>query len=449
MNDTICAVITGSGGAVAVIRVSGPEAWQCALKLTKSSNGPEVNRVYHQKLFDGDFLLDKALVTYFKAPKSFTGGDTVEFACHASNYIKGRLLQILSDMGVRPAKNGEFSMRAFINGKMDLVEANGLCDLIASDNAASHGAAMNSMEGKLSAEFKRIKNSLSELLAQIEVRIDDVDEEMQPLDPGYTKKILNDVKLRAGDLASTFSTGKFVKEGIKVAILGVPNAGKSSLLNAIVGFDRAIVSEHSGTTRDTVEEIADFKGHKIILTDTAGIKEGALDVAEREGMRRSLNAADKSDIIIFTADTSKKHLQADHELWNSLKIKGKKIILACNKKDINFTPPEFLYEADKVVNVSSKTGEGVEELKNSVISLLDAGDIKADSNLITSAVHYDMLVKTEKELEEALKALKKDLGLEFLAEHVRRALLHLKEIIGEVYADDILGIIFSKFCVGK
>ncbi|MCL2887833.1 MAG: tRNA uridine-5-carboxymethylaminomethyl(34) synthesis GTPase MnmE [Elusimicrobia bacterium] len=449
MNDTICAVITGScSGAVSVLRLSGPDAWSAVIELSKRQDfSPEPRQVYYLDIFDGGDLLDKSLVTFFKAPHSFTGEDVVEISCHGSPYIKGRLLEILAGKNVRPAKNGEFSMRAFLNGKMDLTQAQGLCDLIAADNAAAHGAAMNSMEGHLSEKFQLIKDILSELLAQIEARLDDVDDEMDAMDTDYSLEALGRAATEIKNLTDTFRTGKYIKDGVKVSIVGAPNAGKSSLLNALLGFGRAIVSEDAGTTRDTIEDAFDYKGRKIILTDTAGIRSHALNAAEREGVERSQAAARAADIIIFTQDISVP--AQDAELWNEIKKLGKKVILAENKSDINYSPSGFESQADAVVKISAKTGEGVPELKEQIINLANLDTVDARSNIITSAVHYDMLTKAFDEIEKAKESVALDAGLELTAEHIRRALRNLREIIGEVYADDILGIIFSKFCVGK
>ncbi|GHT39535.1 tRNA modification GTPase MnmE [Bacteroidia bacterium] len=451
MNDTICAVITGAGsGAVAILRLSGPDAWSSVIKLSKRQNfEPEPRRVYYLDIFDGKNLLDKTLVTFFKAPHSFTGEDIVEIACHGSSYIKGRLLEVFADNNARPAKNGEFSMRAFLNGKMDLAQAQGLCDLIAADNAASHGAAMNGMEGRLSEKFQLIKDILLELLAQIEACLDDVDDEMDALDPEYSSETLNRAAAEVKNLTDTFRTGKLIKDGVKVSIVGAPNAGKSSMLNALLGFGRAIVSHEPGTTRDTIEDAFDYKGHKIILTDTAGIRAHSLNAAEREGIERSRAAARAADIIIFTQDASLAAQPADAEFFAEIKKYGKKIILAENKSDINYLPSGFEREADAAVKISAKTGAGADELKQEIIKLTNLDATDARSNIITSAVHYDMLSKSLAEIEKAKESAAFDAGLELTAEHIRRALRCIREIIGEVYADDILGIIFSKFCVGK
>ncbi|WP_424243909.1 tRNA modification GTPase [Elusimicrobium posterum] len=451
MSDTICAVSTAQGaGAVAIIRISGPDAWKAAKVLSKKDFEPAPSRVYLTKIYDGEAVLDKVLLTFFKAPASFTGEDIAEIACHGSSYIKGRIIELLISIGVRPAKGGEFSMRAFTNGKMDLLEAQGLCDLIVADNKKAHGAAMNSMEGKVSERFKNIKNLLSDLLAQIEVRLDDVDEEMDAINVEDARSVLQSVRADASALAETFRTGRLVKEGIKVSIVGMPNVGKSSLLNSLLGFDRAIVSDISGTTRDTVEDSFEHNGHKIILTDTAGIRSHTLDAAEKQGMARSMASANRADVILFTVDSTHVENTEEQNLWHEVNKLNKKIILVLNKIDSGTILKETEFEGySAVIKVSAKTGEGIDALKQAVINILDVADVESSAAIITSAIQYDALVKTVGELDLAEKTLVDNTGLEFCAEHIRRVLFNLKEIIGEVYADDILGIIFSKFCVGK
>ncbi|MBO7238013.1 MAG: tRNA uridine-5-carboxymethylaminomethyl(34) synthesis GTPase MnmE, partial [Elusimicrobiaceae bacterium] len=282
MQTTICAPATGPGqSAVSLVRLSGPDALGILCKLTGGKKEFPPREQVFCRIYDGEQILDEALVTYFAAPRSFTGEDVVEFALHGSAYIRGRLLELLCANGAQAAKRGEFSQRAFLNGKMDLVQAQGLCDLIAAGNKAAHDLAVSSLDGRLSEKLQQTKIALTELLAQIEARLDDVDEEMPPLDVAQTTQILQGQISHLARLADTFSVGRLIKEGLKVAIVGAPNCGKSSLLNALVGFDRAIVSAQSGTTRDTVEETLDLDGQKIILTDTAGIRDHALDPAEQ------------------------------------------------------------------------------------------------------------------------------------------------------------------------
>ena len=449
MQHTICALATGAGGAVALVRLSGPESLRILQELSRRTHAPEPRKQILCTLYDGPEVLDKALVTYFQAPHSFTGEDVVEFAVHASPYIKGRLLELLCTHGAVMAKRGEFSQRAFLNGKMDLVEAQGLCDLIASGNKASHKLAMDSLDGKLSARLEDIKKRLSELLAQIEVRLDDVDEEMTPLSDEFVSGEINAVLGHIKALADTFSVGKYIKDGLRTAIVGAPNSGKSSLLNALVGFDRAIVSDQSGTTRDTVEETLEINGQKIILTDTAGIREHALDPAEKEGMRRSRRAMEGADLILFVLDASRPLTPEEQDLWQAIRRQQKRTIIVWNKTDLNTAHPT-LEEQDKYTQaaVSCKTGEGLKNLKKLITADVTEAQT-ADGLMISNLRHYEALLRAQTELESALIRLQAQAGGEIYAEHLRGALRYLQDLIGEVTPDDVLGIIFSKFCMGK
>lgn len=448
MQTTICALATGMGGAVALVRTSGPDVL-CILNTVTRHQNWEPRKQIFCTIYDGETVLDKALVTYFPNPHSFTGEDVAEFAVHASPYIKGRLLEVLCAAGAVPAKRGEFSQRAFLNGKMDLIEAQGLCDLIASGNKASHRLAMAGLDGKLSARFAQMRVKLSELLAQIEVRLDDVDEEMAPLSDEFVQNEINSVLAHIKSLADTFSVGRLIKDGLRVAIVGAPNGGKSSLLNALVGFDRAIVADACGTTRDTVEETLEINGQKIILTDTAGIREHALDPAEREGMRRSTRAMQSADLIVLVLDASRALTDEERMLWKDVQSLGKRTLIVQNKTDLPHGPC-LLENAEKaeVLPVSCKTGEGLDALKKALTQ--DTSEAQtADGLMISNLRHYESLLRAQTELESALLRLAAHAGGEIYAEHLRGALLHLKDLIGEVTPDDVLGVIFSKFCMGK
>lgn len=452
MQSTIAAPATAPGqSAVALVRLSGPRSLSILRQITGGKKDFPPRAQVFCRLFDGEKVLDEALVTYFPAPRSFTGEDVAEFAVHGSPYIKGRLLELLCAAGAEPAKRGEFSYRAFLNGKMDLLEAQGLCDLISAGNKAAHDLALSSLDGRLSDKLNAVKTALTELLAQIEVRLDDVDEEMPPLDQAQTASVLQAQAAALSRLADTFSVGRFIKEGIKTAIVGAPNCGKSSLLNALVGFDRAIVADQSGTTRDTVEETLDLDGQKIILTDTAGIRDHALDPAEREGMKRSLRAMEKADLVLFVADLTRELTPQEEALWDDVQKQNKPVILALNKTD---EAPQgrcaLEGKAQCSVYVSCKNGEGLEELKKQILSFVSSPAARAeDGVMISNLRQYQAVLNAQTELESAAARLAQNAGLELLAEHARGALKALKDLTGEVTPDDVLGIIFSKFCMGK
>jgi len=447
--STICALSTGAGGAVAIVRLSGPLALDLLARITRTSQTFMPRRQTFCTLYDGEGVLDKALVTYFQAPHSFTGEDVVEFAVHASPYIKGRLLELLCDAGAVPARRGEFSQRAFFNGKMDLLEAQGLCDLISAGNKAAHHLAMHSLEGQLTEQVENLKQNLTALLAQIEVRLDDVDEEMTPLSADFITTELRNAIEAVRKLTDSFSVGKLIKEGLKVAIVGVPNSGKSSLLNALVGFSRAIVADACGTTRDTVEESLDINGQKIILTDTAGIREHALDPAEQEGMRRSKCAMEAADVILMVSDISQAASAEEEKLWQDVQAQHKRTIIVQNKSDKQVRKTGLENSAhNPVIAVSCKTGDGLDALKKELTCEME--HVSNEGGIVISNLrHYEALLRAQTELESALLQLQQEAGGEIYAEHIRVALRHLKDLVGEVTPDDVLDIIFSKFCMGK
>ncbi len=440
MQDTIAAFATSNiGGAVAILRISGSKTFQILTQLTHKSNFTP-RQITLVTVYDGNDILDKALVTVFKAPKSYTGEDLIELSLHAGPYIKSRILELCLTLGARLAGPGEFSQRAFLNGKMDLVEAQGVLDIISAKNKAAHKAAVNSLEGHLSGRFKQIRQNLTDILAQVEVRIDDTDGEMQPLPQEETKNTLLKVAKEAKNLADTFSSGRLVKEGIKVALCGLTNAGKSSLLNKLLGYNRAIVSNKAGTTRDTVEAPLSLLGFDLVLVDTAGIRQTTSDDIEIEGINRSRQAIEQADITIFVRDLTLQDKTEENKLFDEVKQNAKNLITVFNKAD------KTDYRVKDSIIISAKTGQGLENLEKEIIKTLNLGDISGQEVLITSAAHYKALLAAALELESAAEKLT---DLELCAEHLRTALKELKELIGEVSSEDVLDAIFSKFCVGK
>jgi len=437
IHDTIAAFATSNGGAIAVLRLSGKLAYQIVTKLSNKEFTPR--QVTFATIYDGKNVLDKVLITYFQSPKSYTGEDLVEISLHAGPYIKSRILELCLALGARTAKAGEFSQRAFLNGKMDLVEAQGVLDIISAKNKAAHKAALNSLEGRMSGRFKQIRQGLTDLLAQIEVRIDDTDGEMQDLPQETTKNTLLKIAQETQNLADTFSSGRYVKEGIKVAICGLTNAGKSSLLNKLLGYNRAIVSNQAGTTRDTVEAPLSLLGFDLVLIDTAGIRQEVTDDAEREGITRSRQAIEQADITIFVRDLTLKDKAEEDIFFAEVKRNAKNLITVFNKTDLASKKAEG-------IQISAKTGQGLKELEQEIIKTLNLANIDGQDLIITSAEHYKALLAAALELEKASEHLA---DLELCAEHLRSALKYLKELIGEVTTEDILDTIFSKFCVGK
>lgn len=440
--DTIAAFATASSsGAVALLRISGPESLAVLKTLTNRQNfKPRYTHLV--KIYDGENIIDTAVAVFYEGPKSYTGENCAEITVHAGEYIKARLLELVFAAGVRQAQAGEFTMRAYLNGKMDLMQAQGVADIIAAKNKSAHKAALNILDGRLSEKFKTIRAALRELLAKVEVRIDDTDDEMPPLEPKETFAALDKVINLTETLASTFSAGRLVKDGIKTAIVGVPNSGKSSLLNALLGFDRAIVSPVSGTTRDTVEANLTIGDFSLVLTDTAGIHLNHTDFAEAQGIERSRKAMETADIIIFLAD-SEAEQSAQEAILKEARSTGKKVLKVLNKSDLKGRREKA---GGYDVVISCKTGEGIEELKNKIIQAIGLSALQEDDILITSAAHYKALKQAGGELSAAKGHLS---DLELMAEHIRRAILSLKRLIGEITPDDILGEIFSKFCVGK
>jgi len=442
------------GTALTVVRLSGTEAFRIAAEFLKPSSifkEPKPKFAYLLKAEENGRLLDKTVVVLYRAPASYTGEDMVEISCHGSPYIVAKLLSLAITGGAREARPGEFTLRAFMNGKLDLAQAEAVNDLIISESEASHRAAITQVEGAVSGRVRQLRGALVTMLSELEVRLDDSYSEFQELDIGAFTKRAAAAAGKIKTLADSFKEGRHLKHGIRVTIAGAPNSGKSSLLNRLLGDPRAIVSPKAGTTRDTIEAKLTLSGFTVIFTDTAGINLRTRDPIEREGMRRSLKAVKTADIIIWVRDLSKKPSPADRKIGETIRRwapPGNDLIKVFNKSDLS--PARTREERAEGTAVSCKTGSGIEFLKRLLVREERKAFSAGSSSVITSARHYSALLGAHKELLqiELLKA-RPVFPFELAAEHLRGALAALADILGETTSEEILNNIFNNFCVGK
>lgn len=442
MNETICALATAPGvGAIAVIRVSGPDTFEKVSAIFKGKNLKDVpgNTVVFGTIRDGEKVVDEVLISVFKGPKSFTKEDTVEISTHGSDYIIRYVLKLLVKQGCRMAMPGEFTQRAFLNGQFDLVQAEAVADLIAADSEAAHKLAMNQLRGGFSKKLAELREKLIHFASLVELELDFGEEDVEFADREDLRQLILKLEAQIKPLIDSFENGNAIKEGIPVAIIGPPNAGKSTLLNALLNEEKAIVTAIAGTTRDVIEDVLFLGGVKFRIIDTAGIRETE-DVVESMGIERSLKAMEKADILLLLFDNEQDR-KIMETLVNELPDDKKKVWVQ-TKIDLEGTSRL----ADSW-GISAKTGEGLDELKAHLIDLARAVS-QADSTL-TNVRHFEQLTKTYLALEDVLEGLSMQVTGDFLAQDIRMALHHLGEITGTITTDDLLANIFSKFCIGK
>lgn len=453
--DTICAVSTAHGiGGIAVIRVSGDNAKDLCLRLLKNRAGERVkltpNTATFCHFFDGNQLVDEVVATYFASPHSYTGDDTVEISCHGSLYVQQRVLQTLVANGARLAEAGEFTMRAFVNGKFDLSQAEAVADLIDSKSEAAHRLAINQLRGGFSKKMSELRHQLVELSALLELELDFSDEDVEFADRGNLKSLVQTIENEVSTLANSFHTGNAIKNGVPVAIVGKPNVGKSTLLNALLGDERAIVSDIPGTTRDTVEDTAVFDGIEFRFIDTAGIRSSD-DKIERFGIERSISAARKALVVLYVADasqTSRKTLSDElDELRQMVDFEGKHLIVVLNKMDL--APAGISFAADcPTIMISAKNDKDIILIVNEITRLFEAG-LRADETMVTNLRHYEAMCMILESLRPVREGLENGTVSDLLMVDIRRALYYIGLVTGEVSTDEVLGTIFSRFCVGK
>ena len=467
-NETICAPATSSGtGAVSIVRVSGPDSLSVADKVVRLRKGSVSQApgysVHYGTVYDGGEALDDVLVLVFRAPLSYTGEDSVEISCHASSYIVQRIMFLLIEAGARAAEPGEFTKRAFVNGKMDLAQSEAVADLIASGSRAAHRIALNQLRGGYSEELQKMRSKLLEITSLMELELDFSEEDVQFADRSELKSLTEEACALISSLASTFRLGNAIKNGVPVAIVGAVNSGKSTLLNALVGEDRAIVSDIAGTTRDTVEETVTLGSTLFRFIDTAGIRD-ASETIEKLGIERTFKKISQADIVLAVLDLSlpSEQIKADaNEILARTDLSSQKLIIVGNKADIQGVNKNVndiynlvLSIENKGVNpafaeISALTGFGLPELKELLEKTQSNRIDSSASVLVSNARHYQELKAAENDLREVRLALDTSLSTELVAQDLRSALAHLGAITGEFTTDEILGQIFSHFCIGK
>jgi tRNA modification GTPase len=453
--DTIVALATPSGaGAIAIIRLSGKEAITIAAEVFNSISGKELlkqksHTVHLGNIVDGSRIIDQVLATIFKNPNSYTGENVVEFSCHGSSYIQQEIIQLLLRKGCRMATAGEFTLQAFLNGKMDLSQAEAVADLIASDSKASHQLAIQQMRGGFSTEIEELRIQLLNFASLIELELDFSEEDVEFANREEFQKLIKKITSLLKKLIDSFATGNVLKNGIPVAIVGRPNSGKSTLLNSLLNEERAIVSNIAGTTRDTIEDEITIGGIRFRFIDTAGLRE-TTDEIEKIGVERALEKLEKSSIYIYLFDSTEMSVMEVKKELDSFTTNSKQLIVA-NKIDkaskeelsaINNSDLPFL-------TISAKSKDSLDVLSNSLLNIAGIEALDSNQLMVTNSRHYDVLIKSLEEISKVQEGIDKHLTGDLLAIDLRQALYFLGEITGKVSNDDLLGNIFANFCIGK
>ena len=457
--DTICAVSTPHGmGGIAVIRVSGDDAldivqqrWQGKPIAEMASHTAHLGHILDSQ---GE-ILDEAVLTLFRTPNSFTGEDVVEISCHGSMWIQQQIVGTLIDAGCRAATGGEFTQRAFANGKMDLSQAEAIADVIASQSRASHHVAMNQMRGAFSRQLSTLRSQLLQFVSLIELELDFSEEDVTFADRERLTTLATDIKTVIDSLAQSYQAGNAIKNGLPVAIVGPTNAGKSTLLNTLLGDDRALVSDIKGTTRDVIEDTVVMGGTLLRFIDTAGIRESQ-DVIESMGIERSFKKMDEARIVLWVIDaTAPAEEVEDFYIKIQQHCRDKAVIAVINKVDtaIAFAVEKMLKKLNhgiKTIKISAREGSGIEMLKQEIITTAALPQV-TDENavIVTNARHYHALVRASEALDRTLQGLSTGLSGDLLSQDIRECMHYLGEITGEISTHEILGEIFAHFCVGK
>ncbi len=464
-NDPIIALATPSGaGAIAVVRISGLHAIRLVASFFVSIHGKDLGKQKSHTLHlghikDGVRILDEVLVSIFKGPHSYTSEDVVEISCHGSPYIQQQIIQLFLRNGCRTANPGEFTLRAFLNGKLDLSQAEAVADLIASDNDASHQIAMQQMRGGFSSDIKKLRDELLNFASLIELELDFAEEDVEFADRKDFYSLLEKITYTLKKLIDSFAVGNVIKNGIPVAIVGEPNVGKSTLLNALLNEERAIVSEIAGTTRDAIEDEISIGGIGFRFIDTAGIRE-TTDVVETIGIKKTFEKIAQAQLVLFLADSSQlavgslENFKIEIEKTKN-KFPKKPLVVVINKVDLLSVGELDSIKSQletlnlKLETISARQNIGIEELKNTLLSFVNTGALRNNETIITNSRHYNSLLKALEAIYKVREGLDSGLSGDLLAMDIREALYYFGEITGEVTNDELLGNIFANFCIGK
>lgn len=459
-NDTICAIATANGtGALGIIRLSGEKAVEITNRVFEGKNLEDAksHTVHYGFIKNGEEMVDEVMVSVFLSPKTFTTENSIEITYHGSPYIGKKILEVLLKNGARMAKAGEFTMRAFMNGRIDLSQAESIADLIASENEASRKVALNQLKGGITNEISVLRTDLLNFVSLIELELDFAEEDVEFADRSALQHLLCRIEEKLRSLLDSFQYGNALKNGVAVAILGKPNAGKSTLLNALLKEERAIVSDIAGTTRDTIEEVIHIKGNAFRLIDTAGLRE-TTDEIERIGVQKAREKVDQAEILIYLTDANTQDLTEDIAMLQPLLRPELKTIICATKKDEAPVHQHKKMEEDfrlqlvtdfTFIKISAKSNHNLEQLKNELSAYVTQLKTGESNVVITNQRHFEALQKSLDAVERVEEAITSRISTELLAYELRNALEHLGEISGEFTNDEVLGNIFSKFCIGK
>lgn len=461
--DTICAISTAQGGAIGCIRISGSQSIQATQSIFRAhkrdtllSERPSHSLTYGH-IYQGEELIDEVLVSLFRAPHSYTGEDSTEITCHGSPYILQTIVKLLISQGCRLAQPGEYTRRAFLNGKMDLSQAEAVADVIASSNEATHRLAMSQMRGGFSRELTELREKLLHFTALVELELDFSEEDVEFADRTALSILASEIETTIGRLVNSFSVGNAIKNGIPVAIIGETNAGKSTLLNTLLNEEKAIVSDIHGTTRDVIEDTINIQGITFRFIDTAGIRE-TTDTIEGLGIERTFQKLSQAHIVVWMVDATEAHQQLDRlQHIVHTHCRDKQLIIACNKIDL--ISPQREHELKQVIQsqmtttsclfLSAKKREGIRQLEESLVTIAQLPQIAQGDVIVTNLRHYEALTKALDSIQQVKQNLQAQLSGDFLSQDIREVIFHLSDIIGEVTNEMVLQDIFKNFCIGK